>query len=166
MSRKYLFNHSNALSTCRYFLILSKLCSSCVCDCLHLEHDRPPSSGNSRPISEGTQNPQLNTRRNTAKIVVGLILVFLISYVPYHAFWNYFICTIERNILFLEKYQFFLYSNYKFQYTDLTSSYFLLIISCLNPVALFCTGSPFRQHSKRFLIPFCKTNSPSSDLEL
>jgi len=36
----------------------------------------------SHSISEGTQNPQLKTRRNTAKIVVGLTVVFLISYVP------------------------------------------------------------------------------------
>jgi hypothetical protein len=40
----------------------------------------------SRSISEGTQNPQLKTRRNTAQIVVGLTVVFLISYVPYHVF--------------------------------------------------------------------------------
>jgi len=39
-----------------------------------------------RSISEGTQNLQLKTRRNTAKIVVGLALVFIFSYVPYHAF--------------------------------------------------------------------------------
>ena len=38
----------------------------------------------SRSIPEGTQNPQLNTRRTTAKIVVGLTVVFMISYVPYH----------------------------------------------------------------------------------
>jgi len=43
----------------------------------------------SRSISEGTQNPQLKARRNTAKIVVGLTVVFVISYVPYHAFSTY-----------------------------------------------------------------------------
>jgi hypothetical protein len=37
----------------------------------------------SRSTSEGTKNPQLETRRNTAKIVVGLTVVFLINYVPY-----------------------------------------------------------------------------------
>jgi hypothetical protein len=45
----------------------------------------------SRSISERTQNPHMQTRRNTAKIVVGLVLVFIISYVPYHALWAYFI---------------------------------------------------------------------------
>jgi len=47
---------------------------------------------NSRAISEGTQNPQLETRRNAAKIVVGLTVVFVISYVPYHILWNYLFC--------------------------------------------------------------------------
>jgi hypothetical protein len=42
----------------------------------------------SRSISEGTQNSKLETRRITAKIVVGLTVVFLISYVPYHVFWS------------------------------------------------------------------------------
>jgi hypothetical protein len=36
----------------------------------------------SRSIFEGTQNPQMNKRRNTAQIVVGMTVVFLISYVP------------------------------------------------------------------------------------
>jgi len=47
----------------------------------------------SRSISEGTQNPQLKTRRTTAKIVVGLTVVFLISYVPYHVLLTYIIWT-------------------------------------------------------------------------
>jgi len=47
----------------------------------------------SRSISEGTKNSHLKTRRNTAKIVVGLAVVFLISHVPYHVFWIYIIWT-------------------------------------------------------------------------
>jgi hypothetical protein len=119
----------------------------------------------SRSISDGAQNPQLKTRRNTAKIVVGLVFVFMISYVPYHAFWTYFIYSQEgyrlpdvTNLLD--------YSNYKLQYTYLMSNCFFLINSCLNPVALFCTISPFRRHLKRYLTCFCKTNSPPADLEL
>ena len=119
----------------------------------------------SQSISEGTQNPQLNTRRNTAKIVVGLIVVFLISYVPYHFFWTYLICT-EREDTFRGITNTVLKSDYKLQYMQLISTSFLLINSCLNPVALFCTSSPFRQHLKRYLTCFCKTNSPPTDLEL
>ena len=35
-------------------------------------------------LSEETHNPQLDAIKNAAKIVLGLTLVFLISYVPYH----------------------------------------------------------------------------------
>ena len=119
----------------------------------------------SRCVSEGTQSPQLQTRRNTAKIVVGLAFVFMISYVPYHAFWTYFIYSEKK--LFLFKIANILdHSNYKLQYTILISTGFLLINSCLNPVALFCTSSQFRQHLKHYLTCFCKTNSPPTGLEL
>jgi hypothetical protein len=114
-------------------------------------------------ISEGTQNPQLKTRRKTAKIVVGLAVVFLISYVPYHVFWTYIIWTYKHEFIFRYVLFNFLSWNYEMQY--LIATCFLLINSCLNPVALFCTSSPFRQHLKRYLTCFCKTNSPP-DFEL
>jgi len=69
----------------------------------------------SRSISEGTQNPQLKTHRNTAKIMVGQTVVFLISYVPYHAFWTYLICTIDWTIYSGQNINSYLHSNYKFQ---------------------------------------------------
>jgi hypothetical protein len=120
----------------------------------------------SRSISEGTQNPQLQTRRNTAKIVVGLTVVFVISYVPYHAFWTYFIFS-KGEVNFSEDFNVILSnSNKELQYTYLISTWFLLINSCLNPVALFCTSSPFRQHLKRYLTCHCKTNSPPNDIAL
>ena len=49
-------------------------------------------------VSEGAQIPQHKTGRNTAKIVVGLTVVFLISYVPYHAFCTCIICTEVQEI--------------------------------------------------------------------
>jgi len=120
----------------------------------------------SRAISEGTQNAQLqHTRRYTAKIVVGLTVVFVISYVPYHVFWTYFIYN-EITTLFSKITNILDQSNYKLQYTYQISTCFLLINSCLNPVALFCTSSPFRQHLKRYLTFFCKTNSPPTDFEI
>jgi hypothetical protein len=120
----------------------------------------------SRPVSEGTQNPQLETRRNTAKIVVGLTVVFVISYVPYHAFWTYIIFSSEERIFSDKLTDILIYSNNELRYTYQISTCFLLINSCLNPVALFCTSSPFRQHLKRYLTCFCKTSIPSTDLEL
>jgi hypothetical protein len=119
----------------------------------------------SRPISEGTQNPQLNTRRNNAKIVMGLAFAFMISYVPYHILWTYFIYR-DKNLGFLNIADTLDYSNHKFKYAYLISTGLFLINSCLNPVALFCTSSPFRRHLKRYLTCFCKTNSPPTNFEL
>jgi hypothetical protein len=97
----------------------------------------------SRSISEGTLNPQLETRRKTAKIVVGLAFVFLISYVPYHVFWTYYIYSNKRIFSYTIIETFYQF-HYETQYTYLISTCFLLLNSCLNPVALFCTSSPFR----------------------
>jgi len=120
---------------------------------------------NSRSISEGTQNPQLKTRRNAAKIVVGLTVVFVISYVPYHVLWTYLICSYEPILSYNIEERVYS-SDYKVWYTYLLSNFLLSINSCLNPVALFYTGSHFRQHLKRYITCFCKTSSPSTDFEL
>jgi len=119
----------------------------------------------SRSISEGTQNSQLKTRKNVAKIVLGLTVVFVISYVPYHVFWTYYICS-QKDMLSSDSRDVLRYSNYQLQSMYLISTCFLLVNSCLNPVALFCTSSQFRQHLKRYLTCFCKTSSPSTDFEL
>ena len=115
----------------------------------------------SRAISEGTQNPQLKKRRNAAKIVLGLAVVFVISYVPYHVFWTYYICS-QVQISSSDFNHIFYFpspnirnilndSNYEFQYMYLISTCFLSINSCLNPVAMFYTSSQFRHHLKRYL---------------
>ena len=118
----------------------------------------------SRSVSEVTKNPQLNTRKNTAKIVVGLTVVFLISYVPYHVFWTYINHT--ENVHLFKLVSIFYNSNYELGYTCLISTFLLSINSCLNPVALFCTSSSFRRHLNRYLACFCKTNDPPTELEL
>jgi hypothetical protein len=118
----------------------------------------------SRSISQRTQNSQLKTRRNTAKIVVGLTVVFLISYVPYNVLWTYIIWTQDNETLFLALKTKIFRSNYVMRL--IISTCLLLINSCLNPVALFCTSSPFRRHLKRYLNCFCKTSTPSTDIDL
>jgi hypothetical protein len=118
----------------------------------------------SRSISEGTENPQLKTRRTTAKIVVGLTVVFLVSYVPYHVFLNYIIWTRGIDDAYSSIRVMIFYLDYGMQ--NLISTCFLSINSCLNPVALLCTSSPFRQHLKRYFTCFCKKNFPATDLEL
>jgi hypothetical protein len=96
-------------------------------------------------ISEGAENPQLEINRNAGKIVVGLAFVFMISLVPFHVYWTYFVYSEKTPYLFK-----FDDSKYQFNHTYLISTISLLINSCLNPVALFCTSPPFRKHSKGY----------------
>ena len=117
-------------------------------------------------LFEGTQNPQLETRRNSAMIVMVLTVVFLITYVPYHAFWAYIICSREVGFFSEKITKFLIYSNNELRYTYEISTCFLLLNSCLNPAALFCTSPPFRQHFKHYLTCFCKTNFLPNDFEL
>jgi hypothetical protein len=117
-------------------------------------------------ISGGRNKIQLNTRRTTARMVVGLTVVFLISFLPYHVLWTYIIFN-EIATDYYEVMTFtLLESNSKLGIMYLISTCFLLLNSCLNAVALFCTSSQFRQHLKRYLTCSCKTNSPSNVLEL
>jgi hypothetical protein len=52
-------------------------------------------------LSEETQNSRLNTRKNTAKVVLGLTVVFLISFVPYHFFETFLYSSLNwENSLF------------------------------------------------------------------
>ena len=159
------FETYNVLSTCGYFWTISILCTSSLCDCLHLHHDCVPFCGKLLfYIWGGTKSSTENTQKYS-KIVVGLTVVFLISYVAYYVLWTYIICTEEESN-FYKNFHIILQSKYKLRYMYLISTCLLSINSCLNPVALFCTSSSFRQHLKCYLTCFCKTNSVPTDLEL
>jgi len=117
---------------------------------------------NSCPISEETTNPQLETRKNAAKIVAGLTFVFLISNGPIHIIWAYLIFNWEYNLNNMGM------TDWKIN-TQLILGIALCLAfvhSCLNPVAIFCTSSLFRKHLKRYLTCFCKANSPPTNIEL
>jgi hypothetical protein len=116
-------------------------------------------------ISEGTQKPQLNTRKITAKVLLGLIIVFLISYLPsriWNTFWFFSITSDISGGTIIDKID---WAN-NFQYIDTFTSIFILINSCLNPVAIFCTSLAFRRQFKRYFTCRCKTNSPPTDFQL
>jgi hypothetical protein len=117
-------------------------------------------------MSEETQKRQVRALKNTAKVVLGLTVVFLISYVPYHTYKTYLFVTAH---LKLSEVNFtkFNCSNYcNVGYTVIALRCLLLINSCLNPVALICMSFAFRRQFKHYLSCCCKTNSPSNDLEL
>jgi hypothetical protein len=115
-------------------------------------------------LSEETQNPQLNTRKGTTKVVLGLIVVFLISYFPHHIWRTYLFFNInfDNSIDNLNN------EHFAVNLADITSIQYLLLLtnSCLNPVALFCTSLAFRRQFKRYLTCCCKTKSHPTVFEL
>jgi len=116
-------------------------------------------------LSEETENARLNTRKNTAKDMLGLTLVFLFSYLPIQVFETYLASSInlENPFTVLIK------ENRDFVNIEMLKPLpiiFLSINSCLNPVAMFCTRLAFRRHLKRYLTCCCKSKSPPTDLEL
>jgi hypothetical protein len=110
-------------------------------------------------ISEVRKNPQLDQRINAAKYVFGLIVVFVISYVPYHAYWAYIIFTSGQD----DRPNLIISDTNSFPLPILISYILFLMNSSLNPVALFCTSSLFRKHLK---CRCCKKNSSPTDIEL
>jgi hypothetical protein len=115
-------------------------------------------------LSEETKNPRLNKRKNTAKVVLGLTLVFLFTSVPFHISETYFISSINLEIPVTKMKELRGFENLSILLSLL--DIFLSINSCLNPVALFCTSLAFRRHFKRYLKCCCKLKSPPTDLEL
>ena len=117
------------------------------------------------PLSEETQNSRLNTRKTTAKVVLGLTVVFLISYIPYHILEMYLIYSVNLDIS-LGKIIEELIWGFRFEGIVSILKLFLSINSCLNPVALFCTSLAFRRQFTRYLTCCCKAKSTPTDFEL
>jgi len=120
---------------------------------------------NSFSFSEETQNPRLNKRKNTAKVVLGLTLVFLLTSVPFHIYQTFLILNVNVEKTVSEIFEELDRTNNLMTIVWLIE-FFLSLNSCLNPVALFCTSLAFRRHLKRYLTCCCKTKSPTNDFEL
>jgi hypothetical protein len=120
----------------------------------------------SSSMSEETQNPQMNALRNTAKVVLVVTVIFVISYVPYHAFITYVISRINLKFYAFNSIKFTMPHNTDVEYTIIILKCLLLINSCLNPVALYCMSIAFRTQFKRYLTCCCKAKAPPNHLEL
>jgi hypothetical protein len=115
----------------------------------------------SRSVPGEIQNPQQNTRKVTAKIVLGLAVIFVISFVPYHILHIYLYSRLNfvgLPMMFLLKGE----SEWLINTLDtmMILNYFVPLNSCLCPVALFCTSSAFRTHLKRYLTCCCCKKNP------
>jgi hypothetical protein len=116
-------------------------------------------------LSQEAQNSRLNTCKCTAKVVLGLTVVFLISYVPYHILETYFCSSINLDTSLLKMGEKF-FGIFTFANIMSILNLFLSIHPCLNPVALCCTSLVFRRQFKRFLSCCCKAKSTPTDFEL
>ena len=168
---QYLFCNSTLLWRTNYYKLLSifHLIVSCVLPLIVIAFSYTMTArhllGSSRPISEGTQNPQLNTRRNTALVLLGLTVVFIISYVPFHIYETYACFSINLDVP-TDKFKELIDMVTILDDILTLQEYLSSINSCLNPVALFCTSLAFRRHFKRYLTCCCNTNSPPTEVEL
>jgi hypothetical protein len=116
-------------------------------------------------LFEETQNSRLNTRKSSAKVVLGLTFVFLISYVPFHfsEAYLFFGMNLDNSI-----YKIFEERLWAFTFEDFIPFLKILISvnSCLNPVTLCYTSLAFRRQLKRYLTCCCKTKFTLTDIEL
>jgi hypothetical protein len=78
-----------------------------------------------------------NARTRSANILMGLTVVFAISYVPYY--------------LFLFLYHYFNVEKLGFLQMFIISYTLIFVNSCCNPVALYAASGNFRQHFNRYL---------------
>ena len=78
-----------------------------------------------------------NARTRSANILIGLIVVFAISYVPYY--------------LFLFLYHYFNVEKLGFLQMFIISYTLIFVNSCCNPVALYAASGNFRQYFNRYL---------------
>jgi hypothetical protein len=119
----------------------------------------------SRSVPGEIQNPQQITRKITANVVLGLTVVFVISYLPFHIAETYLYSRFNLvNIFALVLDE----SDWLVNTLDTVKvlRYILALNSCLNPVALFCTSCAFRMHLKRYLTCCCKTKFTPTVLDL
>jgi hypothetical protein len=77
--------------------------------------------------------------KTLAKVVLGLTIVFFVSFVPYHVLWTVILWEIIPFEL-------------ETTYVVFTSSCLLVFNSCFNPVALYCTSITFRKQFKHYLL--------------
>jgi len=105
-------------------------------------------------ISGMAQIHQIKKRRNAAKVVLGLAIVFAISYVPAFFILTFNLFYYWTTVSELVRYSFVLYLKE-------ISTCFICLNSCLNPVAVFCTSLAFRMRLKRYLTRCCTNKFPS-----
>jgi hypothetical protein len=90
-------------------------------------------------ITAGRLETEAKACKTLAKMVLGLTVVFFVSFVPYHIVWLVILWDIIPYGIGMS-------------YLGFTSSCLLAFNSCFNPVALCCTSVTFRKQFKHYLL--------------
>ncbi|XP_069696517.1 uncharacterized protein [Periplaneta americana] len=98
-------------------------------------------------VQETNCSNEENRRRKTlAKIVIGIAIVFFISFVPYHVLFTVVFWSEEFFSLALG-------------YLMFACSCLLVLNPCLNPVSLCCTSVTYKKLFKHYLLCCCRSRS-------
>ncbi|XP_069696525.1 uncharacterized protein [Periplaneta americana] len=100
-------------------------------------------------IESGEIHNKGNSRRSTARIVLGFTVVFVISFLPYHILLTY---------IFRAEFD---YPD-EIYYMFTVSMYLLIFNSCFNPVALCCSSTCYRRYFKNYLLKCFRRKSPTA----
>ena len=122
------------------------LCVIAFCYILTSHHLVESSSS----LSGETQNPQLNTHKNSAQFQLCLTVIFLTRYVRYHTFWIHIIFTEDQKISETTIITIISPNNHSLQYTHPVWTCPFIINCYLNPVTLFGCTVDFRMELKLF----------------
>ncbi|XP_026822094.1 neuropeptide CCHamide-1 receptor-like [Rhopalosiphum maidis] len=96
-------------------------------------------------LQHAGQSGQIRARKKVAKMVLSFVVIFMISFLPYHVFMVWFHFN----------------SNSRDEYDDYWHAFRIVgfclsfINSCVNPVALYFISGVFRKHFNRYLFCCC-----------
>lgn len=101
-------------------------------------------------LQHAGQSGQIRARKKVAKMVLSFVVIFMVSFLPYHVFmvWFHF------------------YPGSRDAYDDYWHAFRIVgfclsfINSCVNPVALYLVSGVFRKHFNRYLFCCCPFARP------
>lgn len=100
----------------------------------------------------GGQSGQIRARKKVAKMVLSFVIIFMISFLPYHVFMVWFHFYPHS----LDAYDDYWHA---FRIVGFCLSF---INSCVNPVALYFVSGVFRKHFNRYLFCCCPFARPGA----
>lgn len=91
------------------------------------------------------QSSQIRARKKVAKMVLSFVIIFMISFLPYHIFMVWFHFYPYSHDVYDEYWHAFRIVGFCLSFMN----------SCVNPVALYFVSGVFRKHFNRYLFCCC-----------